>query len=362
MKFTVSRADLLGVLKTASAASDRNATMPALQHVLLRVDGKRLTATGSDLSLTVAASCSVTGATDGAILAPLDLARLIALFPADALTVTVKGKSIEVKVGKRIDTSLVGLPASDFPKLPTVDVPASTMDAAPLREALAMAHPAVCTDETRFHLAGVAIDASAGSSRFVATDGHRLHLVETPIGFTTGTHIIPGTAVTALRSLLADAESVAIALDGQRIAATVGNATLIAKLIDAQYPPWRQVVPSADRTARASFDRSALRDAIRRCAEVDKGSNRGVVLKLAKDSGEARLVASSERGAYTEDVELGEEWLGADLSIGFNPRFAIEALDAAATDRVVATFGAPLDPIAFIGGSMTGVVMPMRVQ
>jgi DNA polymerase-3 subunit beta len=141
-----------------------------------------------------------------------------------------------------------------------------------------------------------------------------------------------------------------------------GTSVFSVKLVDAQFPPYQQVIPTtADRTMRVS--RTALNDAVRAVSIAAAERTGGIRFSLMK--GKVLLTSESpESGDGTDEVTA--EYNGAPMSLGVNARYVLEVLGALSCEEVTLDFNGELEPmvvkpVSSEGPSYVGVVMPMRI-
>lgn len=302
-----------------------------------------------------------------------DLAK--ALPPADASISRAGALGLTISVGN-VSSVLHGLPFRDFPKFPDpADLAWHPTPADALGESLDAVLFSVCKDETRFHLNGVHYENPDGERAiFVSTDGHRLSkATRTMSGAPTKGVIIPAKAAKEISKLLAEGKrqgqcETAIHGHGPHMFVRYGAVTLAVKLIDAQFPPYEQVIPK-DHTILATIERKPLIDALKRaklaCSEV-----RGVKFDLAS----GKLVITSdhpERGTATETL-TADALDGKKVTIGVNPAYLLDLLASIDCKHVTFSFGGELAPMlvrsthdaveySLDRAPYVGVVMPMRI-
>ena len=144
---------------------------------------------------------------------------------------------------------------------------------------------AVSPDEARYNLSGVYIEAPrAGKARMVATDGHRLSMIDRTVpGFAMqGGAIIPRKGLAELRKLLdqaGDAE-VKLLLDGQLAWLKRGATEVSMRLVEGEFPDYRGVMPKQTKY-QIKVGRDALLAAIKRAAIFSNERYHGVKLGLA---------------------------------------------------------------------------------
>ena len=368
MEFKIEKAALLQGLYLAQGISDRKSTMPILANVLLRTDGKdRLLIAATDLNVTVTAElpCKVT-AEGGITCSAKHLHEIVKALPGEDLHFKrTENNYAEIRAGK-VEYKVVGMSDREFPKLPNHrEVKFSKIDAAALRDMIAKTFFSISTDETRYHLNGVLFECDGKTARMVSTDGHRLSKVERPLdgGLKLAQGIIiPRKGLMEIRRALENAEAqVELGFHGGHVFVRVREVALSVKLIDAQFPPYDQVIPKEnDKVVIAP--RAALLEALRRISIMSSDKTWGIKFALKKG---ALTVASDnpDLGEAHEDLDVSYE--GAPLTIGFNAKYFIELLAEMEGDEVKLELNGELDPglvrPADKAGGYVGVVMPMRI-
>jgi DNA polymerase-3 subunit beta len=227
---------------------------------------------------------------------------------------------------------------------------------------------AVCKDESRFHLNGVLFEYDGLRMRFVATDGHRLVKREREVAPFTAQGaepfrlkagvIIPAAGVKQIRKLLATGEC-SIGQLGHFLVVRFQNVTLAIKLIDAQFPPYEQVIPKEHKKI-ITVDRLRFIDALRR-AQLMSSETRGVKVAASKD-GMTITSDNPDLGEVREELEA--EYNAEPIAIGFNPKYVVELLTQMSSDQITIALGGELDPgliRPLTGDDYLGVVMPMRI-
>ena len=367
MHLTIPRAALLPALTRAAQVADSKSTLPILACALLRADAKRLTVAGSDLNLHAATTLPATIRKAGAIC--LDAKRLtttVANLPEGDIDLTVDGTVLVIKAG-RSTTRLVGMTATDYPKLPderaVAYVAVSGPDVAALLDRTLFS---VCRDETRLHLASVYLDAR-GPTTMVSTDGHRLSKAVRPLAaMATGAEgvILPKAGAAALLKLARDATSLEWGLGGspRHLFARVDGAVLAIKLLDVVYPPFAQVIPGPGAT-RVTVDRATLIAAVKRCGLL-ASDTRGLTLTVDAEADDPLVLASDNPDAGDVREGIDAEVAGPALKTGCAPKFLADALNAMTADRVTIDLKGALDAWLVRGVGNTEdefVIMPMRL-
>ena len=235
----------------------------------------------------------------------------------------------------RYATSLVVLPAEDFPSMTAGELPhAFQLGANALRGLIDRTRFAISTEETRYYLNGIFLHAQdapeARMMRAVATDGHRLARVELDLPDGAAGMpgvIVPRKTIAELRKLLDEVSGpVDIALSETRIQFRVGTVTLTSKLIDGTFPEYERVIPR-DNDKILRVDKGDFATAVARVAAISSERARPVKLSLGRDL----LVLSAtspEQGTASEELDGGHiEYASTPLEIGFQARYLSDITD-----------------------------------
>jgi DNA polymerase-3 subunit beta len=365
MEFRIPKAEFVRGLRLAQSIADRKSTMPMLANVLLRTQGKnKLLVAATDLNVSLTAELKSTNMAEGGLtIGAKALHDLVVSAPGDELTVKrTDNHWAEIKSGK-VNYRIVGMPDRDFPKVPDPrEVTFGDVDATVLREMIDRTLFSVCNDETRFHLNGVLFESSGSKARMVSTDGHRLSKVERPLAggpqLSAGV-IIPKKGLLEIKRVLEGATTCKIAVKTPHIFLQNEELSLAVKLIDAQFPPYEQVIPK-DPKRSVVIDRALLVESLKR-AQLMSSETRGVKLSLAAGT---LTIASDNPDLGEVREEIDSDYAGDAIAIGFNPKYVIELLGQMTSDQVSLSLGGELDPGLWrpLGADdYVGVIMPMRI-
>jgi DNA polymerase-3 subunit beta len=365
MEFRITKTEFLRGLRLAQGIADRKSTMPMLANVLLRTQGKgQLLVAATDLNVSLTAELKSQNAHEGGLtLNAKDLYELVANAPGDDITLKKADNHwAEIRSGKAT-YRVVGMPDRDFPKVPDHrEASYSTVETAVLREMVDRTLFSVCNDETRFHLNGVFFESDGSKVRMVSTDGHRLSKVERTLAngpkLSSGI-IIPKKGLLEMKKVLEGGASCKLAIKTPHLFLVQEDIAIAVKLIDAQFPPYEQVIPK-DHKKIITVDRVRLIDALRR-AQLMSSETRGVKVAATKE-GITITSDNPDRGEVRE--ELDAEYKGDAIAVGFNPKYVVELLSQMASDQVTLALGGELDPGLIkpvTGDDYLGVVMPMRI-
>ncbi|ANO52867.1 DNA polymerase III subunit beta [Woeseia oceani] len=335
MKLSATRETLLKPLQAVIGVVERRQTMPILANVLLVAKNGQLAVTATDLEVELVASADVEVDTAGEVTVPgrklLDICR--ALPDKANVSISQSGEKLSIRSG-RSKFSLTTLPAAEFPTVEdinssqTVEVPQSI-----LVRLLEKTHFSMAQQDVRYYLNGLLLETGDKFLRAVATDGHRLALCQQEVigaKLSEQQVIVPRKGVLELQRLLSGEGAVALEFGSNHIRVQLDGIRFTSKLIDGKFPEYERVIPQ-DTSNQLSADRLLLRNALQRTAILSNEKYRGIRLVI-RDSGVMIQAHNPEQEEAEEEIEVA--YSGADIEIGFNVNYLLDALGAIEADQV----------------------------
>ncbi len=380
MELVVPKKDLLRLVARCQGVADKKSAMPALSNVLLAAEGNTLHVSATDMYLAISGSTPAEVATSGSVALPArELHDRVKAMPDGPIQLsTTAGAQTTIKAaGSPRRFTIHGIPGADFPHLPKPDAAAPTLSLPVdlLARLIARTHFSISTDETRAHVNSALFEWAGDTVRMVTTDGHRLSKMEATVTGTsaTATMLIPLKAIAELRRLADDSRAertdkdalptVSITQSGPNAFFDLAGMRFSVKLVDAQFPPYQQVIPKVTarqiRAPRRAFAEAL--DAVRIAASDRTGG-----VKLMTLSGLLRVTSESPESGNGFD-ELPVDFEGPELTIGFNAKYFLDVLNAIDDEEIVLGISGELDPAVLRPAtesdkeSFVAVVMPMRI-
>ena len=329
MKLTAEREKLLAPLQAVIGVVERRQTMPVLTNVLLAVREGQLSITATDLEVELVASTEVAVQEAGDITVPgrkfLDILR--ALPEKVSVSLAVEGEKVVIKAG-RSRFSLTTLPAVEFPVID--DINSQQTVQVPRKELLRLlekTHFSMAQQDVRYYLNGLLLEIDGLVLRAVATDGHRLALCEVALAAkpkTTQQVIVPRKGVLELQRVLTEDGVAELAIGTNHVRAQIGDIRFTSKLIDGRFPEYSRVIPAAPASAIRA-DRDILRQALQRTAILSNEKYRGIRVTVKRNVVIVQA-HNPEQEEAEEEIEVAYD--GADLEVGFNVNYLLDALAA----------------------------------
>lgn len=363
LKFTITKeAFLEGLQKVQSVVSSR-ATLPILSNVLIEASTGQLRLTTTDLDVGVSGVVEAEVATEGATTLPVRrLASIIRELPAESVEIEVNADNVaSIRSGPSF-FKIIGLASREFPDLPKFEeaktylVPMSM-----LWDGLRKTSYAISTDETRYVLNGIFFSVKEGKLTLVATDGRRLAMVENEFEVSADNEaefIVPTKGVAELQRLLQSEGEVTLKLSDSQIRFEIGDSVVVSKLIEGNYPNYRQVIPGEPNQS-LMIGRDALLDTVKRVALLSSDKSNSV--KLSFSEGELGVSANTpDVGEAKETMPVA--FTAEPFAIAFNPDFLQAPLKTLSVDEIQLDLINEMAPgVLRSGGNFLYVLMPMRV-
>ncbi|MBE0598366.1 MAG: DNA polymerase III subunit beta [Desulfuromonadales bacterium] len=372
MQFTIEKEVFLRGLARVQGIVEKRTTIPILSNVLLEAVDGELFLTATDLEVGMKSSYPAEVKTAGKItVSAKKLYEIIKELPEREVSFKSRENCwIEIRCGKAL-FNIVGLSPEEFPYFPSPDKEQFiVVSASSLKEMIEKTAFSMSTDESKYNLNGIYFKAinEGGLSllRLVATDGHRLALIQKPL---TASHsaelqkgvIFPRKGIFELKKMTEEGEGDLLLGFLDNNAVVVRDRTImVMRLVDGDFPDYNRVIPYANEHT-AHIPRDPFFHALRRMSILSSEKSRGVKMVL-KPSLLELSSSNPELGDAREDMEI--VYQGPEISIGFNARYLIDILqvhDEAKVRFLIRDNMSPGLVRSEHGEDFLAVVMPMRL-
>jgi DNA polymerase-3 subunit beta len=375
MELSVAKADLQKELQLCQGVVEKRSTIPILSNVLLKAADGRLQIAATDLDVTILSSTAARVTTPGGV--TIEAKRLfdvVRSLPDDDVHMNLQENNSMLIESGTAKFRLLGLPAEDYPTLPTVNVEdAYSISLDELKTMVGKVKFAITHEETRFQLNGALLKVQPAKMEMVATDGHRMALINFPKGGNGKsrkgsdlTILIPRKALDEILRLEGGEDgNVQFGVSENQLFFDAGDRRLMARMIDVNFPNYMEVI-SRDNDRKVLVDRERLLSTIRRISLVANERTRAVRFDFAP----GKLTVSStnpELGDARETVPI--DYAGNPFFVGLNAAYVTDFLSAVDTQQVSLDLkdensqciGRPSANDADIAYEYLYVVMPMRL-
>lgn len=365
MQLTVTQENLTKALSAVGRVASARAGLPILSNILVRTEGNRLLVAATNLEIAATYYIGAKVAKQGSVTLP---ARLISEFvsslPKGQVELTSKGAHVTVSSGSY--TSVInGVDAEDFPELPAINEKESvsyTINPADFKEAVSQTVITASSDATRPVLTGVYWHSFEGALYLAATDGYRLSerkLVETKSEIAA---IVPASSLQEVLRMLHDSvESVEVLFDDTQVRFRVGDAEITSRLIDGNYPDYRQLIPKESETV-ISLKGDEFSRIVKIAGLFARDTGGSVTLNADAEKNELEIHSiASEIGENTSSANAEVTTSG---TITLNSRYISEALSAVSAGQIIFRFSGKLSPCVITSDekdpNYIHIIMPLK--
>lgn len=364
MLIEIDRDGLLDGLSKTVPITEKRSTLPILSHILVNAQPSGLTLTATDLSVGLRINCECNVKDPGMLAIPgKKMFEIVRELPSGVVTIELHDEAgrITISAGKS-EFKLASMDASDYPAFAEFEtVETSEVEAEKLLYMIEKTLFASSNDESRFNLNGMLMEQSDPKIRLVATDGHRLALIDEELGVALQSKVlIPKKGLLELKRMLESTkDKIGIGFEEKNMFIKTDRFVMTIRLIEGDYPDYRKVIPSpGEKIIQA--DRMQLLQTIRRVAILTSDRNKGVDVNLSP--GIMEIVAVHPDLGTAKDV-LEVDYRGENFSLLINVSYFMEALSAVDTEQVRLEFQEEGSPVIVRPEPLKeyfNLVMPMR--
>lgn len=367
MNLVVDRRTLHAGLSAVGRAATVQSSLAILKNVKFEAVGQTLRLTASDLELVIERVLdNVNVQTPGGCTLPAKtLCDIVGSLPDGEVTIQVDEQHAgTITCGKSV-YRIHGLPTIEFPPTPEVANAASfIVHEGTLLRGLKAVLSGVSTDDTRPVLTGVFLKLAGSTAVLVATDTHRLVVVECPIQGVYGSteRIIPGRALREWAHLL-DANgdaTVKIELGENEVRFTVGSTVLTSRLIEGTFPKYERVIPTKS-DFRLTINADEFCRAVKRAGIVARDNANRVEIRYDAKTLLTVSATAGDTGSACEELDI-EDVAAPDIAFCMNSAYLLDALGAVGGSQITLDGTKPLEPFVLraVGDeSRFVVIMPM---
>lgn len=368
MKFSCDKNLLNELIVMASRAVSTKATIPLLEGILIEATPDGLTFNGYNLSMAIQ---TTTGEADviepGRIVLNARLfGDIVRKLPADIVYLECDSElRTTIKCGRAV-FNLIANAADEYPALPEVEkereirIPSSV-----LKSMIAQTIFAVSDNEAKPIHTGCLFETEDARLNVIAVDGYRLSVRREELPAAPEDEfkfVVPGSSLREIERVLVESEDPISIFPGDRhILFAIGETTMISRLIDGEFLNYRAAIP-ADFEHVVRAGRSDLITCVERVSLIVSEKLKNPV-RMSFDGDTVRMSCITAIGKSYDECQIDGTIDG--LEIGFNNRYLLDALRAAADDTVVVSLKGALNPLVITpveGDRYTYLVLPVRLK
>jgi DNA polymerase III subunit beta len=367
MRLVCSQKDLSAALSITNRAVGVNNTLPVLNNVSVKAEGKKLYFTATNLEIAISYWIEAEIKNEGEITIPSKLlTNYINYLKDEKVDVSLEaGDSVLIKTSDS-KTKIKGIPATEFPTIPVVEKEGGfTAEAKDLEESIRQVAFAASLSSTRPILTGVYLNVGKDKMKMVATDSYRLAEKTLKIKNSGGeiSCIVPVKTILELGSILSvsrDGGEVEVTISKNQIFFSCGKTKITSRLIEGQFPNYQQVIPKASKT-QCHLDVGELSLALKRINLFAKENNSKILLKLDRNG---LMITTDVTQLGVGEVEIKAKIEGDDNEIALNSQFMLDVLENLDSNEVVLKLGDKTTPAVFQPANKEDyvhIIMPLKI-
>jgi len=367
MKLTCSQADLTLALSIVNRAVSPNNTLPVLNNILLKAEGRKVFLSATNLEIAMKASFDANVENEGTLTVPAKvLTGYISLLKEENVELkVVDGTTLEIR-SKGSDTKMKGISSDEFPLLPKIEKPDTfKLPTKHLKRAIEQVVFAASTNISRPVLTGLFWQITGKTMKLAATDSYRLGEktieLESDVGLDTS-FIVPSRTAQELAKVLSstDEKEITVSVSKGQILFEVDGIELISRLIEGNFPDYGKILPKESKTtAKLSTDDLVL--GLKKVAVIVRDNNNNVKVKV----GGGKMVISSEETQVGQGlVELEAETEGEEIEAALNAQYLLDVLSHLDDKKVHFGLNDGLSPVKVVPEKPSGylhIVMPLKI-
>lgn len=369
MKLRIEKEELQKALQNIQGIVDKKTTMPILSHFMLKVDKTESSIMATDLEIALKGPVDAEIIEKGSLCIPArKLFEIVKEVDGDILLESQENNWLRITSGKST-FKLMGLPEEEYPTLPQMTKAEDlNIDAGAFKNMIEKTVYATGESDSRYTLNGLLIHLVPGKKTteiiMVGTDGHRLAIISNKIAGDVSEEmklILPKKAAMELRRILETSSGdITLHLDKNHIFFTIGDIVLTSRLIEGNYPNYDQVIPKSNEK-EVIIDKVTCLKALRRTSIMSRERTNAVRFDI--EPGKITLISiNPDIGEARE--EIAAQYKGEQVSIGYNARYLMDAIQAMDGESIRFEIQEPLSPTLLVetgGEGARCVIMPMRV-
>jgi len=349
MRITFLRKNLSRALKIITPIIAHQADLTILSNFIIKAGKNSISLSATDLEVGVTTIVRGKISKEGEITIPAQIfSEFITNSTSKKIELTVKDETIYLK-GRNSKVQIKGQSSEEFPQIPELDkekVERIKIPAKKLLTALTRVLIAPTQDDSRPILAGLFFKTTSKTLILAGTDSYRLaeekiNLEEPaqPRQFTVPIKTCQEVARVLEQEGDPNAE---VFIDKNQIGYQAGETTMISRLIEGQYPDYKQIIPDHFQT-EAVVDRERLFNATKTAWLFSRDQANNVRLQI-NPSGKLKIKATSPQIGESESVVKLIEAKGPKVESSFNVKFINDVLSVLRTEQVVLGLNESMQP------------------
>ncbi len=336
MKFSCNQDTFSKYLNIVSRVVSNKPGLPILNNVFFQTEKGKLIMKTTDLELSIATWIGADISNEGKVTIPAkQLSEFVNSIPEEVVDVEVEKQNFNISTSNNT-ASFNTMPSDDFPNIPSIakkEDPFIEINRADLVMAINRVAFAAATDDIKPVLTGVKVEIEDGGISFIATDGLRLskQTIKTAKGSKEKSFLVPVRAMTELSYIISETAdedsliSIYLIEDKNQVLFRVGDIDLVSRLIDGEFPEYKQIIPTGFKT-KCEIDREGFLNSLKIVNIIARSvlGNKMILDINSKDNKIYLSATQADLGKNESTFECKVD--GDDLKIAFSAKLLTDVL------------------------------------
>lgn len=366
MKFSCNKALLTEAVMNVSRVIPGKSSIPALEGVQITAYGSTLKLTGYDMEAGIRTSIEASVQQEGEIVISARLfSDMLRKMAGDMVSISANEKYLtEIKCGLT-EFTILGMPSDEYPELPEIEEGQGlNLPQASLKSMIDQTLFAVATTDTKPVHTGSLFDIRDGQLYLVSVDGYRLAMRNAPMpDGADQSFVVPGKVLNEISKLLGENgdEIASLMVSKRHIVFKIGDYAVVSRLLEGEFLDYQNSIPKEGSTVVKIATRAFI-ESVERASLLISDRLRSP-LRVLFENGKIKISCSTSIGKSYDELECRLE--GDSVEIGFNNKYLLDALKAAACDEVRIEISGPLSPVKILppqGEEYLFLVLPVRLK
>lgn len=364
MKLQVTQENLNRALGSVARVANTRNTLPILANILIQTKNNRLSIAATNLDIAIKHYIGAKISEEGSVTVPARLMQdFVSSLPSGVINLELEENKLRIATDQ-YKSVVNGVAADDFPVMPAITKGTKwSLPGPELRKGLQQVIMAASSDESRPVLTGVLVSSNDGALYLAATDSYRLaeKRLNAPLPEAEVKLLIPVSAMQDLLRILSDYDDeVEVMHDDQQVLFHIGDVELVARLIEGEYPPYRNLIPKKFET-NATIKRADFLNVTKVSSLFARESAGSVTVKV--DAEKSTLQIHSIASQLGENTATANGDITGGGNITLNSRYLLDALHALDGDTVTFGFNGKLEATMLkskTADDYVHIIMPLK--
>ncbi len=372
--FNIAREDLLRAVSAQQNITSKKGTMAILSNVLMEVHPDHITFTGTDLEIGLRQTVPAEVFEEGILTLPakklFELAR-----ESSSQVISFQEQEnnwVEITAGSSL-YRLAGMISDEFPSFPEYDEEAMVeIDASIIGELVDKTIFSIAQDKENMYSLTAALlqkftDGEHHYLKMVSSDGHRLTIMNREVDERIDNlrlnpvTLIPRRGIQEIRRFCEDRDTVFLGIEPKQAVLKSDDSLLVIRLMEGEFPDYQRIIDSVPRDNIITIDRLRFLEGLKRINLFTEDLFHAIRIDIDDNT----LVLTSQNADFgSARDEFQVSYTGDPLSLGFNCRYFIDALQVMEGDIVEASINSNESPCLLTSEEDEGflsIIMPMKL-